>query len=122
MSGRILIIEDEDPLRILYAQILESAGYKVDQAGDGDIGMNKIRNTPWDLLLLDIMLPGEDGLRILKEIKNDSSLKKGPVVAITNLNSEYIVQEAFNFGVDGYLIKSQITPDKIADEVKEFLK
>jgi DNA-binding response OmpR family regulator len=117
-----LIIEDEDPLRALYAQILESAGYKADQAGDGNTGMEKIKNTQWDLLLLDIMLPGEDGLRILKEIKSDPSLKKGPIVAITNLNSEYIVQEAFNFGVDGYLIKSQITPDKIADEVKEFLK
>ena len=122
MSKSILIIEDEGPLRALYVQILESAGYKVDQAGDGDTGMDKIKNTQWDLLLLDIMLPGEDGLRILKEIKNDPGLKKGPIVAITNLNSEYIVQEAFNFGVDGYLIKSQVTPDKIADEVKEFLK
>jgi two-component system response regulator ResD len=117
-----LIIEDERDLRVLYAQVLESAGYAVDQAGDGETGMDKIKNTPWNLLLLDIMLPGRDGLRILKEMKNDPGLKKGPVVAITNLNSEYIIQETFNFGVDGYLIKSQVTPDKIADEVKEFLK
>lgn len=122
MPNRILIIEDEKDLCSLYAQILETSGYETDQANDGDTGMNKIKNTAWNLLLLDIMLPGRDGLRILKELKNDPALKKGPVVAITNLNSEYIVQEAFNFGVDGYLIKSQVTPDKIADEVKEFIK
>jgi len=122
MPNRILIIEDEHDLRTLYAELLTNAGYAVDQASNGEEGMNKILNTAWNLLLLDIMLPGKDGLRILKEMKDNKDLKKGPVVAITNLNSEHIVQEAFNFGVDGYLIKSEITPDKIADEVKEFLK
>jgi two-component system response regulator ResD len=122
MPSRILIVEDENDLRVLYAQVLASAGYDVDQAQDGEVAMDKIKNTPWNLLLLDIMLPGRDGLRILKEMKSDPGLKKGPIVAITNLNSDYIVREAFNFGVDGYLIKSQVTPDKIADEIKEFLK
>lgn len=122
MPNRVLVIEDEHDLRALYAEILQNAGYTVDQAPDGEIGMDKIKNTPWNLMLLDIMLPGKDGLRMLKEMKENPAYKKGPVVVTTNLNSEHIIQEAFNLGADGYLIKSEITPDKIIDEVKEFLK
>ena len=122
LKNNILIIEDEHDIREIYVEVLQSSGYKVEQAPDGESGMQKIRNVEWDLLLLDIMLPGKDGLRLLKEVKDNPALKKGPVIIITNLNSEHIIQEAFNLGADGYLIKSEITPDKIIDEVKEFLK
>lgn len=121
MPSPILIVEDEHDIRSLYAEILTTGGYTVDQAPDGEIGMEKIKNTNWGLLLLDIMLPGKDGLRMLKEMKDTPGLKKGPIVVITNLNSEHIIQEAFNLGADGYLIKSEITPDKVLDEVKEFV-
>jgi two-component system response regulator ResD len=121
-NNRILLIEDEHDLRALYAEILTTAGYQVEQAPDGEVGIDKTKNTDWGLMLLDIMLPGRDGLRVLKEMKDTPGLKKGPVIIITNLNSEHIIQEAFNLGADGYLIKSEITPDKVIDEVKEFLK
>lgn len=121
-NNRILIIEDEHDLRALYAEILTGAGYVVDQAPDGEIGLEKTKSSNWNLMLLDIMLPGKDGLRILKEMKTTPELKKGPVIIITNLNSEHIIQESFNLGSDGYLIKSEITPDKVVDEVKQFLK
>ncbi len=121
-SNNVLIIEDEHDLRQLYAEILTSSGYVVDQAPDGGVGMDKVKETEWGLLLLDIMLPGRDGLRILKEINNDPSLKKGPVIILTNLNSEHIIQEAFNNGADGYLIKSEVTPDKVVEEVGHFLE
>jgi DNA-binding response OmpR family regulator len=82
MPNRVLIIEDEHDLRSLYAEILVNAGYSVDQAPEGEIGMDKIKNTPWNLLLLDIMLPGRDGLRILKEMKENTGFKKGPVIVL----------------------------------------
>ena len=121
LKNNILIVEDEHDIREIYAEVLQSSGYKVDQAPDGESGMQKIRNTDWDLLLLDIMLPGKDGLKILKEIKENPEIKKGPVIALTNLNSENIIQEAFSAGADGYLIKSEITPDKIIDEAEKIL-
>ena len=67
------------------------------------------------------MLPGKDGIKILKEIKDHPELKKGVVIVLTNLNSENIIQEVFGSGADGYLIKSEITPDKIAEEVARVL-
>ena len=121
LKNNILIVEDEHDIREIYAEVLSTAGYKVSQAADGEIGFQKIRDEHWDLLLLDIMLPGRDGLKILKQMKENADLKKGPVVALTNLNSENIIQEAFGQGADGYLIKSEITPDKIVDEVGKIL-
>ena len=121
LKNNILIVEDEHDIREIYAEVLSSAGYKVDQAADGESGMQKIRNSNWDLLLLDIMLPGRDGLKIFKEIKENEHLRKGPLIALTNLNSENIIQEAFAAGADGYLIKSEITPDKIVEEVGKVL-
>jgi len=120
-SRTVLVIEDEQDICELYAEVLTASGYIVEQARDGATGLEKIKNSDWNLLLLDIMLPGKDGLRILKEIKDDPTLKKGPVVILTNLKSDHIIQEAFNNGSDGYLIKSEFTPDKVVEEVDKYL-
>ncbi|MBU0534740.1 MAG: response regulator [Patescibacteria group bacterium] len=120
-KNNILIIEDEQDIREIYVEVLTNAKYTVDQAADGETGMQKIKEGNWDLLLLDIMLPGRDGLKILKEIKETPGLKKGPVIALTNLNSENIIHEVFTSGADGYLIKSEITPDKVVEEIAKVL-
>lgn len=119
-KNKVLIIEDEQDIRTLYAEVLQAAGYVVDQAPNGEVGVEKIKNTDWQILLLDIMLPGKDGLKILTDLKDTSALKKGPVVVLTNLNSEHVIQEAFKLGADGYLIKSECTPDKVVEEVARF--
>ncbi|AHB40395.1 TPA: response regulator [candidate division WWE3 bacterium] len=119
-KNKVLIIEDEQDIRTIYAEVLQNAGYVVDQAPNGEIGGDKIKNSDWSILLLDIMLPGKDGLKILKDLKETPELKKGPVVVLTNLNSEHIIQEAFKLGADGYLIKSEVNPDKVVEEVGRF--
>jgi len=121
LKNNVLIIEDEHDICEVYSEVLSMAGYKVQEAADGETGMQKIRDENWDVLLLDIMLPGKDGLKILKEIRANPELRKGLVVALTNLNSEGIIKEAFDQGVDGYLIKSEITPDKVVEEVNKIL-
>ena len=121
IQNKVLIIEDEHDIRELYAEILQGGGYEVDQAPDGNVGIEKTKNSEWNIMLLDIMLPGKDGLKILKDLKDTAELKKGPVIVLTNLNNEHIIQEAFNLGADGYLIKSEITPDKVLEEVKSTL-
>jgi len=117
----ILLIEDEEEIRIVYSEILREAGYKVLEASDGIIGLKRALDDNWDLLLLDIMLPGEDGLHILKAAKENIRLKFKPVILLTNLGNEAIINESFKVGADGYLVKSQITPDKIVEEVRQYL-
>jgi len=118
----ILLVEDDSDIRMVYAEVLRDNGYKVLEAKDGDIGLKRAFSDEWDLALLDIMLPGEDGMKILKHIKSNDKLKTKPVILLTNLDSESIISEGFSLGADGYLIKSEITPDKIIDEVKAYFK
>jgi len=121
LQKTILLVEDEPDMRLVYAELLREAGYKVLEAGDGTIGLKRALEDAWDLVLLDIMLPGEDGLHILKHIRETEKLKSKPVILLTNLGSEPIINEAFSKGADGYLIKSEITPDKIVAEVSNYL-
>jgi len=117
----ILLIEDESALLALYSSVLQDFGLNVISVADGELGFDAILDNPWDLLLLDIMLPKKDGLEILKELKQYEDWKKGKVIMMTNLNSEEIINNAFDLGADGYLIKSEILPDKLIEEVNTFL-
>ena len=117
----VLLVEDEDDIRQVYAEILRDSGFKVLEARDGDEGLKAGLNEKWDVLLLDIMLPGEDGLQILKSLKENIRLKFRPVILLTNLGNESIVNQAFKEGAEAYLIKSQITPDEIVKEVQQYL-
>lgn len=119
---KILLIEDEDDIRALYVEILNDAGYSVFEATDGNSGIDAAREQDWDLLLLDIMLPGQDGVQVLSQMKAESIGTGKPIILLTNLGSEHVINECFKLGADGYLIKSQITPDKIVDEVNVYFK
>ncbi|MEK7595725.1 MAG: response regulator [Patescibacteria group bacterium] len=118
----VLLVEDEEDIRNVYAEVLIEEGFKVVGAADGDTGLKSALNDKWDVLLLDIMLPGEDGLQILKSVKENIRLKFKPVILLTNLGNESIVNQAFKEGADGYLVKSQITPDQIVKEIRQYLK
>ena len=119
---KILLIEDEVAIRSFYAELLSGAGYEVLEAGDGNTGLEMALTQPWDLMLLDIMLPGKDGVKVLQDLKANPSLKDKPVVLLTNLNSDDIVKESMQLGANKYLVKSDIEPpDKLLEVVKVFL-
>jgi len=81
----------------------------------------KAKNDNWDLLLLDIMLPEKDGMAVLEEIQKVERGKQGPIVLLTNLNSEDLIERAYKLGADDYLIKSEISLDDIVSKVKQYL-
>lgn len=118
---KLLVVEDDDFLREIYVEILEEAGFEVDQAIDGDEAFQKISQGGWDLILLDIVLPKLDGLDIMKKVKAEVKEKPGKsIVFLTNLDSDTQIKEALSLG-DGYLIKSQLTPDNLLKEVNVYL-
>lgn len=117
----VLLIEDEIDLVDLYTEILNEAGYDVLPSYDGEDGIYKSKNDEWDLLLLDIMLPEKDGMAVLEEIQKANGGKKGPIVLLTNLNSEDLIERAYKLGADDYLIKSEISLDDIVNKVKHYL-
>jgi two-component system, OmpR family, response regulator ResD len=119
---KVLLVEDEKEIRELYAQYLSEMGYTVISAEDGNTALRKALAEEWDIMLLDIMLPGQDGIQVLKMIKANERLRDKPVIALTNLSVEAVINEIFDLGADGFLVKSEITPDKIANEVEAVLQ
>lgn len=118
----VLLVEDEADIRLLYAEILMDAGYEVVQAKNGEEARDGVQNVDWDILLLDIILPQEDGLQLLRDFKDTSYTKKGPVIVLTNLKSNHVMNDADELGVYGYIVKSDITPDEILTQVSRALK
>ena len=122
-NKKILVVEDEQYLRDLYVELLQENGYTVDFAEDGEIGYNKILEQIYDLVLLDLVMPRMPGIALLRKLQeeNYSQKQKQKIVILTNLGQDSIIAEAISLGVRGYIIKSDITPDKILTEVKYYL-
>lgn len=122
MAQKVLIIEDDQSLREVYAEVLRDDGFDVDEAINGVDGLKKAQEKSYDLVLLDIMLPKIDGLELLKELRDSPETKGLKIVLLTNLGRESIIKEGFKLGADGYLIKSEHDPGQILEEVKKFLE
>lgn len=122
-SKRILIVEDDPFLRDFYQELLSSEGYTTDVAPDGEIAEEKIKQGGWSVVMLDIMLPKKDGLQILRDLQlQGPKIKNGPIVVLTNLGHDAVINEAFGLGASGYLIKSSMNPDQVLLEIKSFLQ
>ncbi len=119
---RLLLIEDDQFLREFYQELLQSEGYSVDVAADGELGSQKVLIGGYNLILLDIMLPKKDGLQILRDLKaHPPKSANGAVVMLTNLGQDSIIKECFNLGAEGFLIKSALNPDQVLSEIKSYL-
>ncbi len=120
-QARILIVEDEEYLRELYQEVLSDQGYFVDTAENGNEGLAKIQQGGWDLVMLDIILPGIDGISIMRQIKaSPAKLPNKKIIFLTNLDKDKEMQEGLSLG-DGYFIKSQITPGNLVEQIKAYI-
>jgi DNA-binding response OmpR family regulator len=115
---KILIVEDEHDIRELYRDLLTDQGFEVLEAPDGVTGLRLAKESTWDLMLLDIMLPQVDGLRVLEEIRQKFS---NPILIISNLNNDDIITKSMDLGSNGYVIKSELNPAQFITEVKKYL-
>lgn len=115
----ILIVEDEKDILELYTSILTNAGYVVIGAVDGEDGLQKAKSEEWDIMLLDIMLPKIDGLGVLKAVKANLDLTNKKIILLTNLGRESLITQGFNDGADAYLMKSELNPEQLLEEIKK---
>ena len=102
---KILLVEDDLEISKLLAEFLQENGYEVFCQYDGLHVLDCLRENNIDLILLDIMLPGEDGLEILKKLKNSSKTKDIPVIMVTAKGSEYDKVVGLDSGADDYISK-----------------
>lgn len=121
MNKKLLLVEDEEYIRDLYKRQLDLAGLMTDAFGLGNEGLAAAEKNPYDLILLDIMLPDINGLQILQKIKQNPMSKNTPVVLLTNLGQDAVIKQGFELGADGYLVKAAYTPDQIVQEIKNIM-
>lgn len=119
MNRRILIVDDNPTNRRLAASVLALEGYAVDQAQDAEHAQAYLASIVPDLILMDIALPGMDGLSLTRRIKSDPRLRDIPVVALTAFAMKGDEQKARDAGCVGYLTKP-IDTREFAHQVAEF--
>jgi DNA-binding response OmpR family regulator len=117
----ILLVEDDPFVVDIYTTKLESAGFSVDVAEDGDETLRKLKEKKPDLMILDIVLPNIDGWELLKKIRTDLGLEDLKVVVLSNLSQKDEIHKGLELGVIKYFVKSNFTPSEAVEEIKKIL-
>ena len=102
-KARILVVEDEAAIRDGLADVLVYHGYRVDAVGDGRDGLKKALSGQYDLVLLDVMLPGKDGFSICDEIRKAD--RDQPIIMLTAKTSDEDIVNGLALGADDYVAK-----------------
>ena len=104
-SKNILVVEDDLDIRELISFNLANEGHQVFEANNGEVGIDKARNNNPDLILLDLMLPGIQGLDVCRIIKSDQETKEIPIIMVTALGQEEDIVKGLETGADDYITK-----------------
>ena len=117
----ILCIEDEFFISELYTRALRSAGYDVTVIYNGDTALLEAEKDIYDIILLDIMIPGMSGIEILRRLrdKNRPNRLKAKIIITTNLDQAEESRANIEEKADGYLIKAEITPRELVTYLKQ---
>ena len=102
----ILVIEDNEMNMKLMRTVLQLGKYRILEAGDAETGLALIRRERPDLILMDIQLPGMDGLSATKIIKSDQKLKDIPIFAVTGMGMDGDEEKAMGAGLAGYIVQA----------------
>ncbi|MEA1958990.1 MAG: response regulator [Chloroflexota bacterium] len=117
----ILIIEDEESFRNIYRDMLESGGFYVLIAEDGEKGWQMSLSEKPDLILLDLNLPKLHGFEVLKNIRNDESIKDTPVVILTVQGGDDAIKKGMDLGATDYLTKGFCTTLEVLGKINSIL-
>ena len=129
MAGkRILLVDDDPDIRDVMTIVLESAGYDVSSASDGQECLDRLRQEKPDLLILDLLMPRIDGFAVYKELQSPgwSSHKDMPVLIVTSVREEasrrrYELETGQTLNISSY-IEKPITPESLIETVGKLIK
>jgi len=119
---KILLIEDEKILSEMYQDKFTKAGFEVSVASEAKEGLEIAKKEKPDLIVLDILLPRENGITFLTWLRNEPEVSLLPVVAFSNYDDPEIKRQAIKLGVKEYLIKTNYTPQEIINKIKDYFR
>ncbi|NRG44233.1 response regulator transcription factor [Bacillus sp. CRN 9] len=115
---KVLVVDDEERIRRLLKMYLEREDYMIEEAEDGETALVKALENEYDVILLDLMMPGKDGIEVCKEIRE----KKGtPIIMLTAKGEEVNRVQGFEAGTDDYIVKP-FSPREVVLRVKALLR
>lgn len=114
----ILVVDDEERIRRLLKMYLERENYQIDEAENGDEALEKALCADYDLIILDIMMPGIDGIEVCKQLREK---KATPVIMLTAKGEEVNRVQGFEVGADDYIVKP-FSPREVVLRVKAILR
>ena len=117
--SRILIVEDEPDIALALEDDLRTEGHEVEVARDGPSASRRARETPWDLLLLDVMLPGKDGFEVCRELRRAGV--RTPIIFLTARAQEAEKVLGLEMGADDYVTKP-FSPRELRARIKTVLR
>ena len=118
---KIAIIEDNAVINQMYRMKFEVEGFDVQVASNGQDGVNLVKKFRPDIVLLDLQMPGMNGDEVLAQIRGETWGKKIPVIILTNTGKEEAPRELDDLGIEGYIVKAEMTPKQVVGRVKESL-
>ncbi len=118
MRGRVLIVDDDTALAEMLGIVLSSEGFEPTVCGDGDAALAAFRDTRPDLVLLDLMLPGRDGIEVCRQIRRESGV---PIVMLTAKSDTIDVVVGLESGADDYVVKP-FKPKELVARVRARLR
>jgi DNA-binding response OmpR family regulator len=118
---RVLLVEDNDELRRLYKEVFQHNNFEVFEAVDGQQGVDVALDCRPDVIILDLMLPRQGGLRTLKIYRSLPECRHTPIVILTALPNPDYQKEAAKL-VQGYYLKTAVKPRELVDKVRELLE
>ena len=105
IQGRLLVVDDDESNRDMLSRRLQRDGYTVQVAANGVEAMRLLRASPYDLVLLDLIMPGLDGYQVLLKMKNDPAMREIPVIMLSALDQEAGIARCIELGAEDYVAK-----------------
>jgi CheY-like chemotaxis protein len=118
---KILLVDDEHETATVFQTGLATAGYDVVIAQDGKSALERVKESVFDLILLDQMMPDMSGNDVLRTLKQNEATKNIPVAMLTNFGHDELVKEALNLGASDYILKYQVAPGDLVEKIKKII-
>ena len=130
MSQKVLVVDDDPDVRLFSVTVLEENGYTPLEAEDGESGLKKIKSEKPDLVILDVLMPRQSGVRLYRELKTSKALKDVKVIILSGIAKKTFMrsQKALTeFGGEQIpepeiYLEKPVEPDELADVIKKVLR